>query len=433
MRKLVGMVSLAALAACSGQDPQSAGSLAPTSAPLTTAAATTTNTSTGTFVAPTESKTYNATGAVQSYAYTYSERVSYQKDVAKNAAGQTITDNNGFPTYAVNASTRTLTGRGQRDQLYSANAATVRSPGITVTYDPRNAQFTLLIAQGNVKQNITFQDPAHRTDFGGAIEPQAGTPNLTTDTVKYLQVNLSTDPTIYDQATFFYQQPGTSTKYVTYAGYVRNHYDASGESVVTDALTSQTTDFTRKTLRERAAFVYGEQTANGAVPTTGTATYTGNMIASMANNPNFENSRETYFQWINGTQKTVVDFAAASVATSITGTVGAPQLDAQIPASLNVPASIPARDVPIPQGSTFAANAAARIDLVGKGGFTGQFSDAKFTTPGGTVQNVTIAGSSIDGAFYGPKAEEVGASFRVVGGVPDQRVDVIGSFTGKQP
>ena len=43
---------------------------------------------------------------------------------------------------------------------------------------------------------------------------------------------------------------------------------------------------------------------------------------------------------------------------------------------------------------------------------------------------MTIAGSSLDGAFYGPKADEVGASFRIVGGVPDQRVDVIGSFTG---
>ena len=38
--------------------------------------------------------------------------------------------------------------------------------------------------------------------------------------------------------------------------------------------------------------------------------------------------------------------------------------------------------------------------------------------------------SSIDGSFYGPNAVEVGGSFRIVGGVPDQRVDILGAFTG---
>jgi hypothetical protein len=49
---------------------------------------------------------------------------------------------------------------------------------------------------------------------------------------------------------------------------------------------------------------------------------------------------------------------------------------------------------------------------------------------------VDIAGSSLDGAFYGPggSAEklEVGGGFRIVGGTPDQRIDIMGAFTGKK-
>ena len=413
IRKLVGLVSLGALAACSGQDPQSAGSVAPVGSQSVASA--------GTFVSPTETKTYKAQGAVQSFGYTYVERVEGSLD----SAG------------------RTLLASGQTDQLYQANAATVRSPGITVSYDPRNAQFTLMIAQDNVNQNITFQDPAHRTDFGGAIQPQNGTPELATPGIKYLEVRLSNDDTVYDKATFFYEQPGTSTRYVTYAGYVRNHFASPSATLVKDFTTTQVNDLKRVTQLDRAAFVFGEQTATNAVPATGTATFNGNMIASMANNPDFENSGQSYFQWIAGTQKTIVDFGAGSVGTTLSGTVGAPLLDTQIasraatpPAETHivdpttVPDSFPPPSVPIPENSTFAATAGAHIDLAGSGGFTGTFADAHFTTPGGVVQTVTIAGSSLDGAFYGPKADEVGASFRVVGGIPDQRVDVIGSFTG---
>ena len=307
MRRLVGLVSLGALAACSGGDPESAGSTAPGGSQTAAAA--------GTFVAPTQTKTYQATGGVQSYTYTYDER-----------------------------STATASARLQTEQLYSAGAATVRNPGITVSYDPRSAEYTLTIAQNSVSQNITFQDPAHRTDFGGAAQPQDGVPNLQDQGVKYLQVRLSDDANTYDVATFFYEQPGTSTKYVTYAGYVRNRYEATAQTVSTDGLV---TDRTRKTLLERAAFVYGEQTSASAVPTVGTASYTGNMIASMANNPDFENSGQTYFQWINGTQKTTVDFAAATVGTALTGTVGAPLLDQPIAGAVPAP-SVPTR----PRGST---------------------------------------------------------------------------------
>ncbi|WP_173203779.1 transferrin-binding protein-like solute binding protein [Sphingopyxis sp. BSNA05] len=44
-----------------------------------------------------------------------------------------------------------------------------------------------------------------------------------------------------------------------------------------------------------------------------------------------------------------------------------------------------------------------------------------------------IAGSSINGAFYGPDAEELGGGYRIVGGTPDERIDILGTFVGKQP
>ena len=423
MRKLVGILSLGMLAACSGGGPESAGSSAPAGSQTTAGV--------GTFVAPTVTKSYQAQGAVQSYGYTYNETVHYDKTASTDAS-------TGAVTHTVDPATRTLIGSSQNPQLYFANAATVRNPGITVTYDPRNAQFTLVIAQDGVSQNATFQDPAHRTTYATAAARQAGIPNLelpgATDWrdkgVQYLQADNGSGDGTTDRITFFYELPGTTTKYVTYAGYVRTRYEAPTVTVGNDTDSEQVATLGVKTQHERAALVYGELTQNNAVPTTGTATYTGNMIASTINNPGLATDRNSYFQWIAGTATTTVDFAANSVATSLTGTVGAPLLDARpIASPTAIPDTVPKQNVAIPEGATFAATAAARIDLVGTGGFTGTFSDARFTN-GASVQKVDIVGSSLDGAFYGPKADEVGASFRIVGGVPDQRVDVIGSFTG---
>ena len=328
---------------------------------------------------------------------------------------------------------------GQDKQLYFANAATVRSPGITVTYDPRNAQFTLVIAQDGLAQKIGFQDPAHRTDFKGDRQPQAGVPNLELPGatswhdkgVQYLQVDNGSSATTQDIATFFYEMPGTTTKYVTYAGYVRNRVEAPVETADHETTTEAFTSIGSRRQLDRAAFVYGELTSNNAVPKTGSATFTGNMIASTLNNPDLEAGRSSFFQWIAGKATTNVDFAANTVGVTLTGTVGAPLVDGGplIAPTAGVPAAAAAS---IPEGATFAATASGRIDLVGTGGFTGTFSDAKFVD-GTTTQKVDIVGSSLDGAFYGPKAEEVGASFRIVGGIPDQRVDVIGSFTGTRP
>ena len=81
-------------------------------------------------------------------------------------------------------------------------------------------------------------------------------------------------------------------------------------------------------------------------------------------------------------------------------------------------------------GATFNASGDGLINLITFGGFKGQFDSAYFTNPAGDRHDVTIAGSTIDGAFYGPNGEEAGGGFRIVGGNPDERIDVLGAFVG---
>ena len=388
MRKPLLLVSLTALAACSGGGPQTAGGNAVSSGGTTTT--NNNNSSNHSFENPTEKKTYSAIGGVQHFQYSTDDRNT----------------------------------RGQYGQLYSGNASTARNSGITVSYDPRDAIFELTIADGTagVSQNIRFQDPAHRTNFGGVQQPQNGTPNISGKGIQYLEVGGSsgqpgTAGFKSDLSTFFYQKPGTTTKYVTFAGYLRNQLSIS-EVTDPNNVKYLKYDYTL----DRAAFVFGERTDNSAVPKTGTATYTGDMLATMVYNPlwDVQTDAPTYYQWINGTATTNIDFGGNSFTQTMTGTVTAPGLDAYTSGThvLN-------------SGATFAAAGHGTIDLVGKGGFTGKMDSASFTQ-GGTNMPVDVAGSSIDGAFYGPAAQEVGGGFRVVGAVPDQRVDILGTFVGRK-
>jgi hypothetical protein len=399
MRNYLLLASVSMLAACGG------GTGAQTVS--STAVGGSTTTTQGTFVTPVDIKTYAGLGVAQHYEY------------------YTRSDSS-----------------GQGGQLYAGDANTVRDSGISVTYNPRDAIFDLTISRGKASVSVAadrFQDPAHRTDFGGAKEPQAGVPslNLPADKgIQYLQSGSGAGPILsagdnshftvggsaYSSTTqtFFYQKPGTTTKYVTYAGYVRNTL-----SVTQQTDPGSVTPYYRNNYSfDRAAFVYGETTANGAVPATGTGTYTGDMLATLVFNPSLDTAPNTptYMQWMSGSQSSVVDFGAKTVKTTLTGTVLAPTFDAYTDRTT----------VTLPAGATFTAHANSTIDLAGKGGFTGTFADATFTgTTLGTFPLV-IAGSSLDGAFYGPNGEELGAGFRIVGGTPDQRIDILGVMTGKK-
>ncbi len=411
MRLLILLASTTMLAACGGAGPQTAGS----SAPPGGAGGGVGGGDTHTFVNPTQPATYTAVGSSHSYRYTVEEA--------------------GDP------------GAAQGSQLYQGDATTVRNSNLTIEFSPRDAIFNVSFNNGlaGTTGASRFQDPVHRTDFGGVVEPQFGTPDLESaqfglQGINYLESGSSSNlfrtsatefifdlvdsasPGSYDSTTFFYQTPGTETQYVTFAGYLRNTVGLSNIEVelpdgsTTDVLTQQNTF-------ERGAFSYGELSSADVVPTSGTGSFTGSMLASMVFNdqPDVNGNFDTYFQWIAGNATTNVDFGANTFSLALDGTVGAPFFDGT------------SGQHSVLENAQFFANGAGQIDLVAAGGFLGQFDEAWFVNPGGARLDLVIAGSSIDGAFYGPNAEEVGGGYRIVGGTPDERIDILGTFVGQLP
>jgi hypothetical protein len=418
MRIAILLIGTSLLSACGGGGgTQSAGNIP---APVATGSTPGTGTAANhTFTAPTVDKTYKAIGAGHNFKYAI--RVN---DIAN-------------------------TSSSQGSELYQGNATTLRDSAISVAYSPRDAIFD--ISYVDVKAGLSsvdrFQDPAHRTDFGGAVEPQQGTPQLATPGIQYLQhSNPITASSIglvpgylwgqlgslqetgsYDQTTFFYQKPGTSTKYVTFAGFLRNSITLNRQKTDAVPATGTTpfvaaTSFTTHTYDlSRGLFVFGENTVNG-VPKTGTGSFNGTMLASMIFNDQIDvnPNAPSYFQMIEGTADSRFDFGANTFSLDLTGTTYAPQSD-----------FIGGNTSVIQSNAAFRALGAGRIDLVTTGGFTGQFQQAWFVNPGGARFDVNIAGSSIDGGFYGPTGNEVGSSFRIVGGTADERIDILGVFVGK--
>ncbi|ODP37054.1 transferrin-binding protein-like solute binding protein [Sphingomonas turrisvirgatae] len=419
MRHWLMLSGAATLAACGGSTaPQSIGSSAPPAGSTPTPTATDAYSQ---FSKPVDAKTYVGIGGSQVYEYMTDERVA----------------------------------AGQQAQIYAGNAGMVRNTPISITYDPRDAIFTLTVAdpRSGAAAGTRFQDPASRTAFGGAVEPQWGVPNLNALTgtsaafnnpdIQYLQAGdgdprspygrsgtgfidpgTNTRPpdgdpgSSYVSTTLFYEKPGSKTKYVTFAGYVRNSVQFGVATVGGVAVKTNTWHL------ERGAFAYGAQTGNSAVPASGTGTYNGSMLATMVYNPTLDTvggELPSYFQWLTGNSQLVVDFGSRKVDLTLNGAVLAPQIDRYTAPTSSF----------LPNGATFAAAASGLIDLAGKGGFAGSFGTWTFTS-GGNTYVANVAGSSFDGAFFGPAAEEVGGGFRVVGGIPDQRIDILGAFTGKK-
>jgi hypothetical protein len=388
MRLPLILIATTALSACGGAGPTTVSGAAAPSSGLGTGTGST-PASTHSFVAPTDVKTYSAIGGVQSFKYSTDDR-----DVL-----------------------------GQYNELYAGDASSARNSGISVTYNPRDAIFDVAIVapKAIVNQTLRYQDPLHRIDFGGVSVPVAGVPDYTSKGIQYLESGSAsgtpgTNGYKADFENFFYQKPGTTTKYVTYAGYVRQNL-----SIVKVAPESGPAYLQYDRTRERGAFVYGERTVNANVPKTGSATFTGDLLATLVYNPlpDVQLDSPTYFQWMTGTSTTKVNFAANSFTLALTGVVDSPALD-----------SYSSGTHVLTVGSTFAASGAGSIDLVNAGGLVGQFSSASFGI-GGVNTPVNIAGSSIDGAFFGPIGQEIGGGFRIVGGTPDQRIDILGAFTGK--
>ncbi|WP_298811186.1 hypothetical protein [uncultured Sphingomonas sp.] len=288
-------------------------------------------------------------------------------------------------------------------QLYQGNASTVKVPSGTISYDPRDGVFTVALTdeKAGFAQNNRFQDPAHRADYNPEATPNLEAPNLAG--FNYLESGTSTETT-----SFFYQRPGDGT-YVTLAGFTRSVHDDKGV-----------------TNRQHGALVFGTPTIQSQIPISGTGSYTGGFLASAVLNDGTQAS--SYMQWLTGTSAVSVDFGRSTVDVRIDGAVG--------PTFQN---GVRVSDAALtnPTGTAFQAVGSAKIDLLRYGGFSGAFTSA---TLGGKAIDFTSAASgtstagasSIDGTFFGPNAANVGGNFRIVGGVPGQRIDIQGAFTGKK-
>ena len=437
MRNLAILLTATTLAACGGGgDTQSASGTAVSSGTTGTGTGTTAATDPFTeFVTPTAPRTYQGIGGTLVMDY--------------NTDDRTVT--NGASPFPGDDS--------QQGFSFGGYSSTVRSSKISLSYDPRDAIFTLIVKDVNNNNTQTrFQDPASRTDFVGARTPQWGIDDISAfpgvgqnSNYAYLQagdgdprslyqasgagfvifgdnntpprVGNAANPAAYQATNLFFERPGTNgTRYVSLAGFIRNAISWAPATLSTGRTIGQTIWHL-----ERGAFAYGLQTDLTSVPKTGSGTYTGTMLATMVYNPTLDagaGSLPNYFQWLSGTSSTTVNFATGAVGLQLNGIVGRPAYDL-----FSAP-----QQITVAQGTTFTATGTATIDLVRTGGFTGQFQSARFgATTNGANPIINIAGSTIDGAFFGPAGEEVGGGFRIVGGNPDQRIDIVGAFKGKKP
>jgi len=309
-------------------------------------------------------------------------------------------------SYTAIGSLQSLSIDANGAQRYSGNASTAAVPSGSISYNPRDGIFTLELADtaADVTRNVRFQDPAHRTDHDGGYVPRAEI--IALPGFNYLEAADGQGLT-----TFFYQRPGTRTSYVTLGGFVH--------------ITEKDAE-----LYERGVFAFGTATASGAVPRTGTGRYAGDFLATMVGT-DFDSLRNptSRLQWINGTSTVDVDFSRSSLALAVTGTVS-PAFAGGEP--------VPTAGLVIPAGSIFTASGTATL---ASGAFAGRMTAAQFTAGTRAIPvdfaavsagSSTAGASSVDGTFFGPNGVEVGGNFRVIGGIPDQRVDIHGAFAGKK-
>lgn len=309
--------------------------------------------------------------------------------------------------------TELVTATGTRAEELKAGLAPADSRQLSVTYDPTTANFRVVIQQAAVGIGIDnlYDDPLYRTAFGNARSPQAGTPNL--PNFDYLQKGpVPSAPN--DVLTFFYERPGTRTRFVTLAGFVRNARSAPS----TTATAPGQGDYTR----QRSAFVFGTPTTAGRVPVSGTASYTGGLLATAIYNTEIDTNPtvRSRTEWISGTASVTVNFAQNTIDLALSGSF-TNTLDAYEGATgglSNYNTSNAGRSFSAAGRATFGTS---------RPYFSGTISSASV---GGTA--IPIGVGTFAGSMFGTRAEEIGGNFRIIGRGPDQRVEILGGFTGKQ-
>lgn len=301
---------------------------------------------------------------------------------------------------------------GVRVEEFKSAVTPATSRQIEITYDPVNASFRVQIQQplAGVGIDDIYDDPLFRTAFGNARFPQAGTPDL--PNFSYLQKGpIPSAPN--DVFTFFYENPGTRTRFVTLAGFIRN----SGVTPVEPTVAGE-----GEYLRERSAFVFGTPSPASRVPTSGTATFNGGLLASAIYNVEIDTTPDirSRSEWISGTSAITVNFAQNMIDIALSGSFTRTS-DAFEGSALGLSAYNSSNG-----GRNFFASGTAAFGTA-RPAFSGTITSASV---GG--RSIPVAVGTVTGSMFGNLAQEIGGNFRIVGGGPDQRIEIIGGFTGSK-
>lgn len=293
-----------------------------------------------------------------------------------------------------------------RLENFTSELTDAASAKLSVTYNPASDAFTVKIATGGAGVNVVYDDPLYRTAFGNQREPQAGTPQLAN--FQYLQRGPEPGQPGEVQ-TFFYQTPETTTRFVTLAGFVRN----SGPQ---PPVTSEGRPAPGLYVRSHAVEVFGSLTPAGAAPASGQATYRGDMLATAIFNDDldFDPNLRSRLEWIAGQATVAVNFSSNTLTTEFSGRFISPTEAFPALGAYNSPNA----------GQSFLATGRGELAADHRT-FTGTLTSASVNS-----LNLAIGASAMNGAMFGPTGQELGGAFRLVGAGPDQRVEIIGAFTG---
>jgi hypothetical protein len=315
-------------------------------------------------------------------------------------------------------------------EIYEGNQPITINDGFVITRDPRDATYIVVIkGQNSIAANTRYQDPAHRTNYAGAASDfarlsaqpsvdydlSALIPNIA-NTEYYTSGSLSADtPVTVRKTLLFTERVGTaasSTQYVSWAAYWQ--YDANAEALK------------RVQTLQRSSAIFGFNTLAQNVPTTGNATYNGGFYADGIDG--------NQFYTLAGTSTFGVNFVTNKGTFGLNGSF--------VSAGPNDPSVAPRLGQTFKAGGEFtlirpetAGSATSTTAPIGV--FSGKVTSLAL---GGTTYEylpnetklLSFQGSSVEGGFFGPRAEEIGATFRIVGGTPNQRLDITGAATGRK-
>jgi hypothetical protein len=315
--------------------------------------------------------------------------------------------------------------------VYEGSQPVDSSSEVTIDFNPRDAVYLIKAKTASIDTTIRWQDPQHRTVFQQTLVPGSMTlsPAPALANYKYAEAatgvsvdtgNLNTRSSKRDISTLFVRDTGTTgilTQYVTIAGFVQQKYTET-EVVRSSDTTFKVVGVDFTTDIARSVFVYGINTPYKDIPKSGAASYSGDMYAHVIETPQ-NHGTDNDMRSIVGTSSATVDFGTGKLTLALAGNVVGFAGDTR----------------------AFAARGAMDIfrpDTRKEGDpsrFTGAISSWSFgaynsTAVGGIV--VPTAASTVEGGFFGPKDQEIGGAFRIIGNRPDERLDILGAFTGKK-